>query len=350
MVWAPAMPAEEICPGQAAQRTTRFGPALWQAGMTADAVTAISTDTAPAVVGPAHGSSDTEPMAAHSDADAADDDDLLPYPSMPITHTQPAHLAALARLFGATAPAVDSARVLELGCASGGNIIPLAARFPLASFTGIDLSHRHIADGRKRIAALAIENIRLQQGDPATLDVAGERFDYVICHGVFSWVPKLTQDAIFRLCHEILAPNGVVTISYNVLPGWHLRMAIRDICLHYAGRGGSPQRRVGRARAALEQIAQASEKSEPYGQLMRTEARRLKQVPASYILGEFLAPDNRPSTSRISSNRRPITGSTICARWIFLLSFRRPSIPRYAAASHRSPAPAEQQWNSISTS
>jgi SAM-dependent methyltransferase len=257
-------------------------------------VTAISADPVPAGVRLAPDSSDGEPLTAPTDADAADDYDLLPYPSMPITHTQPAHLAALARLFGASAPEVESARVLELGCAAGGNIIPLAARFPNASFTGIDLSHRHIADGGKRIAALAIDNIRLQQGDLTSLDFAGEQFDYVICHGVFSWVPKLTQDAIFRLCRDILAPDGVVTISYNVLPGWHLRMAIRDICLHYAGRTGTPQRRVARARAALEQIAAAAEESEPYGQLMRTEARRLKQVPSAYILGEFLAPYNRP--------------------------------------------------------
>jgi SAM-dependent methyltransferase len=235
-----------------------------------------------------------EPLVAPIDVDAASDYDVLPYPSMPITHTQPAHLAALAALFGAAAPAVERARVLELGCAAGGNIVPLAARFPHASFAGIDLSERHIADGRARIAALGLENIRLQQGDLATLDLAGEQFDYVICHGVFSWVPKATQDAIFRLCRDVLVPNGVVTISYNVLPGWHLRMAIRDLCLHYAGREGTPQRRVARARAALEQIAEASEESEPYGRLMRTEARRLKQVPAAYILGEFLAPDNTP--------------------------------------------------------
>jgi SAM-dependent methyltransferase len=262
--------------------------------MMAEAVTEADFDAASAGVAGALGSSSSDPLAVEVDTYAANDYDLLPYPSMPITHTQPAHLAALARLFGIAAPAIERARVLELGCAAGGNIIPLAARFPLASFTGIDLSHRHIADGRKRIAALAIENVRLQQGDLTTLDLAGAQFDYVICHGVFSWVPKLAQDAIFRLCRDILAPDGVVTISYNVLPGWHLRMAIRDICLHYAGRDGTPQRRVARARAALERIAAASEESDPYGQLMRTEARRLKNVPAAYILGEFLAPNNRP--------------------------------------------------------
>ena len=257
-------------------------------------MTDISNHVLPANGRTAHGPPDGEPSSVYIDADAASDYDLLPYPSMPITYTQPAHLAALATLFGVAAPAVDFARVLELGCASGGNIIPLAARFPNASFTGVDLSNRHVGDGRERIAALALKNIRLQQGDLATLDLAGEQFDYVICHGVFSWVPQATQDAIFRLCRDILAPNGMLTISYNVLPGWHLRMAIRDLCLHYAGREGAPQRRVARARAALERVAETSEESEPYGQLMRTEARRLKQVPASYILGEFLAPDNTP--------------------------------------------------------
>ena len=238
------------------------------------------------------------PHAHGPEADAGGDYDRLPYPSMPFTDTQPPHLAALVALFGITAPDVGRARVLEFGCASGGNIIPLAMRFPQASFTGIDLSRRHIEDGNNRIAALALANVRLQQADLNTLDLAGQQFDYVICHGVFSWVPKQTQEAILRLCREVLAPNGVVTISYNVLPGWHLRMVVRDLCLHYAGTEGAPQHRVARARAALDQLAETSEAAEPYGLLLRNEARRLKNVPASYILGEFLAPDNMPCTVR----------------------------------------------------
>jgi SAM-dependent methyltransferase len=220
----------------------------------------------------------------------------LPYPSMPFSDTQPAHLGALAALFGIAAPDVERARVLELGCAAGGNIIPLAARFPKATFTGIDLSRRHIDDGRARVAALALANVGLRQANLATLDLAGEQFDYVICNGVFSWVPGSTQEAIFRLCRETLSPDGMATISYNVLPGWHLRMVIRDLCLHYAGSEFTPHRRVARARAALAKIAQVSDAGEPYGLLLRSEARRLANVPAAYILGEFLAPDNAPCT------------------------------------------------------
>ena len=189
---------------------------------------------------------------------------------------------------------LDRARVLELGCASGGNIIPLAARFPNARFLGIDLAQRHIADGRQRIAALGLANVELRQGDVTQVVFAGEHFDYVICHGVFSWVPQAAQDAILKICGEALATNGVATISYNVLPGWHLRRIVRDICLHHVGKDGPPQQRVVGARRLLEQIAKSASETDPYGQLLRNEAMRTARRPASYILGEFLAADNAP--------------------------------------------------------
>jgi methyltransferase-like protein len=226
--------------------------------------------------------------------DTHSDYDVLPYPSMPIANTQPAHLAAVTSLFGIAAPAIDRARVLELGCAAGGNIIPLAVRFPHASFTGIDLSSRHVDDGRLAIAALGLNNIDLRQADLTDLTFDDQPFDYVICHGVFSWVPSATQDAIFRICSHALAPGGMATISYNVFPGWHLRTVIRDLCLYYAGGDGTPLHRVARARAALDHIASGAGKDQPYGLLLQTEARRLRDMPSSYILGEFLAANNSP--------------------------------------------------------
>src|SRR5262245_34601333 len=151
------------------------------------------------------------------------DFDQLPYPSMPFAYTQPAHLAALAALYGLEPPRAASARVLELGCASGGNIIPLAARFPQAHFVGIDLSLQHIHAGSQRIRALGLSNIDLRQGDLAEAELAGNTFDYVICHGVFSWVPRAVQTKILHICRTALAPWGIAVVSYNVLPGWHLR-------------------------------------------------------------------------------------------------------------------------------
>jgi len=222
------------------------------------------------------------------------DYDLLPYPSMPFAYTQPSRLAALSTLFGLQAPAAETACVLELGCAAGGNIIPLATRFPHARFTGIDISQRHIKQGLQRIEALGLNNIELRQQDLTNPTFDDQRFDYIICHGVFSWVPRQVQDAIFRISRETLTDQGVATISYNVLPGWHLRSIVRDICLHHVGRDGSPRDRVAKARSVLASIAASADETEPYGLLLRSEAKRIARRPSAYILGEFLVPDNTP--------------------------------------------------------
>jgi len=222
------------------------------------------------------------------------DYDILPYPSLPHAYTQPAQLAAIASLFGLTAPRADRARVLELGCASGGNIIPLAARFPHTHVLGVDLSERHVDEGRRRIASLGLANAELRQGDLTEIELPRGQLDYVLCHGVFSWVPRVAQDAILRICRDALAADGIAVISYNVLPGWHLRRIVRDICMHHVGTEGPPQQRVAKARALLEQIAESASETELYGQLLRNEAKRIAQRPGAYILGELLAADNTP--------------------------------------------------------
>ena len=222
------------------------------------------------------------------------DYDKLPYPSMPIVYTQPGSLAAMATLFGAVPGDATKATVLELGCASGGNIIPLALRFPDAHFVGIDLSARHVQDANERIAKLGLKNIAIRQGDIAAARFERETFDFIICHGVFSWVPRAAQDGIFRICNESLRPSGIAAISYNVLPGWHLRRIVRDILLFHADPKSSPAERVAQARKALSEIAGTVTGNSPYASLLRSEAERLVKAPSAYILGEFLVDQNAP--------------------------------------------------------
>ncbi len=222
------------------------------------------------------------------------DYDQLPYPSMPIAYTQPGSLAAMATLFGAVPGDAAKATVLELGCASGGNLIPLALRFPEARFVGLDLSARYIQDANERIAKLGLKNIAMRQGDIAAARFERETFDFIICHGVFSWVPRAAQDAILRICGESLRPAGVAAISYNVLPGWHLRRIVRDILVFHADPKSSPADRVARARQALSDIAGTVTGNSPYASLLRSEAERLVKAPSAYILGEFLVEQNAP--------------------------------------------------------
>lgn len=219
--------------------------------------------------------------------------DELPYASVPHPQTQPSRLSAVATLHGLSAPLVESARVLELGCASGGNLIPLAARFPNARFLGIDLGQRHVADANVAIKALGLTNIEVRHADIADFCAGGE-IDYVICHGVFSWTPPAVQEAIFRLCSEAMAENALAFISFNVLPGWHLRNAVRDLCLRHVDPALAPLQRIAKVRALLNDIAGVSREGDAYGTLLRKEAKHLARRPASYIAGEFLAANNAP--------------------------------------------------------
>jgi SAM-dependent methyltransferase len=222
------------------------------------------------------------------------DYNIVPYTSVAFPQSQPARLAALGVLFGLSPPAVETARVLELGCAAGGNIIPHAQRFPRARFLGIDLSVRHVEEGRQRIASLGLGNIEIRQGDLTEVALEGQSFDYIICHGVYSWVPPAARDAILRISAENLAPTGIAYVSYNVFPGWQMRNIVRDIMLYHAGESGPPRERIAKARWVLEQMAKFSQEASPYGALLRQEGVSLATAEDSYILGEFLARENAP--------------------------------------------------------
>src|SRR5262249_2658884 len=125
--------------------------------------------------------------------------DELPYPSLPFPYTHPDHLGVVATLLGLSPARADRCRVLELGCASGGNLIPLAYAYPASNFIGIDSSTEQIRQGQELLGALGIGNVALCP--MSILDVDSELgiFDFVICHGVYSWVPEAVQDKILDI-------------------------------------------------------------------------------------------------------------------------------------------------------
>lgn len=221
------------------------------------------------------------------------DFNAIPYISKAIIQSQPARLFALATLFGLTPPAMETASVLELGCASGGNIIPLAARFPRARFLGFDLTQRHVDEGRARARALGLTNIEIRQGDVTTLDLA-ESYDCIIAHGIYSWVPPAARAAILRIAARNLKPEGISYVSYNVFPGWQMRGIIRDLMLFHAGHDGPPDRRIAMGRWVLDNVAKMANPGTPYGAKLQEEAKGLATHSDAYILSEFLVPDNAP--------------------------------------------------------
>jgi methyltransferase-like protein/SAM-dependent methyltransferase len=181
--------------------------------------------------------------------------DQVPYPSHSFTASHPDRLATLATLLGMIPPPVEHCRVLELGCASGGNIIPMAQDLPGSEFVGIDLSGREIADGQAVVGSLELTNVSLKAMDILDVDAGFGQFDYIITHGIYSWVPPAVQDKILEICKQNLVPNGVAYVSYNTYPGWRLLGTVRDMMLYHTRDIADPHQKVAEARALIEFLA-----------------------------------------------------------------------------------------------
>ena len=155
----------------------------------------------------------------------------LGYKSMPFPYTTPATLEAYAALVGITAPNPNTARVLELGATYGGNIISQALFNPDATFVGIELSQEQVEKGNELIAKAGLTNVSLVQSDIASIGSEIGTFDYIIAHGVYSWVDDDVKDALLRLIDEHLVEDGIAYVSYNTYPGWHTMEEVRQLMM-----------------------------------------------------------------------------------------------------------------------
>lgn len=155
----------------------------------------------------------------------------LGYKSMPFPYTTPATLEAYAALVGVSAPNPKTARVLELGATYGGNIISQALFNSDATFVGIELSQEQVEKGNEVIANAGLTNVSLIQSDIASIGSEIGTFDYIIAHGVYSWVDDSVKDALLRLIDEHLAEDGIAYISYNTYPGWHTMDEVRQLMM-----------------------------------------------------------------------------------------------------------------------
>ena len=176
--------------------------------------------------------------------------DELTYKSAAFAQSSPYKLEACATLLGINPPPCKNAKVLEIGCSFGGNLIPFTVNNENARVVGIDLSGEQIRRGKEIVKEIGLSNLELIHGDICEFK-SDEKFDYIIAHGVFSWVPDFVKDAILRVVRENLSQNGVAFISYNVYPGWKVKDIIRDIMLLAAKDKDSTEERLKAAKEAL---------------------------------------------------------------------------------------------------
>jgi SAM-dependent methyltransferase len=218
----------------------------------------------------------------------------IAYDALPHRATHPGRLATVAAIVGHGAPSVERCRVLEVGCNNGANLISMAVSLAGAHFVGCDLSPLAIEEGRRTISALGLTNITLVEEDLAALAPAHGEFDFIVAHGVYSWVPPPVRDALFALAAERLAPNGIVYVSFNVLPGCRVRQAAWDVLHHHVDHIDDARARLDAARQLAGLIADGGTATLESDQAVRAEFRAIAQRTDSELCHDDLAVPNDP--------------------------------------------------------
>jgi len=220
--------------------------------------------------------------------------DAVLYHGLAYHQTHPDHLATLALLSGMTPAPVAHCRVLELGCGNGSNLIPMAFDLPDSTFVGVDLAAHPISIGNETARKIGLENLTMHQLDLMDLPADWGAFDYIIAHGLYSWVPREVQDRLLELCDEHLAPEGVAYVSYNTYPGWHQIEATRQMMLYHVQNIDDPVKRARQGRALMKFLLDGQPKVSDFRPFLEREVQRIARFPDWLLLHDLLAEINTP--------------------------------------------------------
>jgi SAM-dependent methyltransferase len=224
----------------------------------------------------------------HPQEHAAPQEKVL-YPGGAWLYSHPDRLATNAWFFGMSPAPVEECRVLELGCGAGQNLVPMAYVLPQAQFLGVELVTRPVEHGRKIIAELGLTNIELRQLDIASVTRDLGEFDFIIVHGVYSWVPPEVREAILRIFGDNLAPHGVAYMNYKALPGGHIRAIVRDMMLYHLRGFEDPENHIPEAMHVVRALAEMQPDASPYGAILKEELGLLERNPPSVLYHDLLA-------------------------------------------------------------
>jgi SAM-dependent methyltransferase len=235
---------------------------------------------------------------ARAGAPSAPGYDAVLYRGTVIPAAQVRRLETVATLAGLRPAAPAGARLLEIGCGTGANLLPLALEFPGATVVGCDLARGALDHAAAMADALGLANLDLRHADLRDIDGGWGSFDYIVCHDVFSWVAPRVRHRILQILARRLAPHGVAYLSCDAMPGWHLHTVARDMMRCHTrglGRGpGGPQDIVDQARAMLALAAQVQDQgASAYAALVRDEYSLMSSIPDEHLVHLVTEPHHR---------------------------------------------------------
>ncbi|MEX0818433.1 MAG: class I SAM-dependent methyltransferase [Pirellulaceae bacterium] len=221
--------------------------------------------------------------------------DQVAFPSYPFPASHPNRLAVAAHFAGIETPDVGSCRVLELGCGAGGNILPLADNLPHSRFVGVDVSSQQVKEARGVCEAVGLTNLELLDRDILTLDESLGEYDYIICHGVFSWTTDEVRDKILSICATQLSPTGIALVNYNTYPGWHLQNWVRDMIRARALTFAGAETQLREARTMLDVLIAAFKPQQlAHHSLLLRELENMQRYSDEFLFHAVLNFQNQP--------------------------------------------------------
>jgi methyltransferase-like protein/ubiquinone/menaquinone biosynthesis C-methylase UbiE len=219
--------------------------------------------------------------------------DELRYPGRFYPQASIERMATLATLYGLESPSVQGCRVLELGCGEGGHLIPLAYVFSQSEFLGVDLSEVSVGRAKDVAVKLGLKNLQFKTEDLGAFPANAGIFDYIIAHGVFSWIPPAIQEKLLEICSRHLAPEGVAYVSYNTYPAGHLRRIPRDLARFHTRHISEPRAKAQETRAILDFVISALPEGSMQRELLRRESAAYLQSEPLLVF-DLLSENNEP--------------------------------------------------------
>ncbi|MEJ7848495.1 MAG: class I SAM-dependent methyltransferase [Pyrinomonadaceae bacterium] len=221
--------------------------------------------------------------------------DQIPYPSFTFSQAHPDRLSTMAEFHGINSAPAESCRVLELGCGDGTNLLWCASTLPNSKFVGIDLSAVHIEKAVSGASELNLSNTSFHHGDLLDFDTKElGQFDYIVAHGLFSWVPDIVRKKILQIYADCLSPHGVGYISFNAYPGCHIRQMVGDMMKFHIRGIENPVEKLSQSRAIINFITNTAETGSVYQYILKEELDTITSRSDSGVIHDDLSEFNDP--------------------------------------------------------
>ena len=175
------------------------------------------------------------------------------------------------------------------------------------------------------IYAVGLSNVDLRCLSLMDVQPDCGEFDYILCHGVYSWVSPDVADRILSLYARHLSPQGIGYISYNTYPGWHIKAIIRDSLRYHVRAVSGVQQQVEAARKFLHALANSVPKhDEIYRKVLQDGAEDMESYRDDYLFHEFLEEWNYPVyfhefMERVTAKGLQYVGPAKFTQWEVLL-------------------------------